>query len=223
MSDKKINLIIIFIVILAIIISFVLMEYSPKKNNLDPIDKFIEVDKIKILNEDIDKNINTNVSYFTISLSNYVISDKTINLAINVKKNKNATIKIDKVLVNNNSINFNTNEEIIDFKIGTIKENNKDKFIYITTTTSSLDGEGDVIIINNIGNILYQNKSAFLEELDNEKYLIKEKYCDVLINLVCKDNNTDAIAFKNLTYKSINGQLVNIDYQELKIKDVCYD
>lgn len=221
MSNKKINLIIILIIILSIFISIILMEYSPKRNNIN-ITESKEVDKIKILNEDIDKNIINARSYFTVTLSNYELSSKTINVEINVKKTKNDLLKIDNILIDNNNININLNQEIIDFEIGIIKEDNDNKFMYLITTTGSQDTEGDVVIFNNSGNILYQNNKAFLEVLDDEKYLIKEKYCGVLNSLSCIDNNIEDIAFKNITYKSINGQLVNIDYQEIKIGDVCY-
>lgn len=221
MSDRKINIIIIAIVILSIFAAVMLMHYSPKRNNID-ITETKAVDKIKILNDEISKSITNSKSHFTVTLSNYELNDKTINMDINVKKNKDETLQIDRILIDNNVINIRTNPSFIDFRIGIIKEDEESKFMYLTTTTGSQDGEGDVIIFNNSGNILYQNNKAFLETLDNESYLIKEKYCDALITLTCQDNDIDDIAFKNITYKSINGQLVNIDYQEIKIADICY-
>lgn len=222
LSDKRINVIIIVIVVLSIFISYELMKHSPRKNEINNIE-VKHVDKIKALNGEIDKNFKNNNGYFTVSLENFDLNDVTISLNINVRKNNNGTYKIDNVMLNNNYVYLNLNQEIIDFNIDVIKENKKNIFIYITTNKGSQDGEGDVVIINNNGNILYQNNNAFIENLDNYKYLVKEKYVDVLINLSCNNNKLDDIAFKNITYKSINGQLVNINYVELKVSDVCYN
>ena len=222
MSEKKINLIIIIIVILSIFISFELMRHSPKKNEVIKTE-IKQIDKIKVLNNDIDKNFKNNNGYFTVSLENFNLNDVTVNLNINVRKNNNGTYKIDNVTINNNFVHLNLNQEIIDFNVNVIKENKKNVFIYISTNKGSQDGEGDVVFLNNNGNILYQNNSAFIENLNNDKYLVKEKYVPTLINLSCQNNKLDDIAFKNITYKSINGQLVNINYEELKISDVCYN
>lgn len=222
MSDKKVNIIIIIIVLLSIFASIMLMYYSPKRNNVE-IPSTIEIDKIKKFNNDIDNNISNSTSYFTVLLSKYELSEKTVNIDINVVKNtKNNTFKIEKILVDNVLVDAKINSDIIDFDIGVIKENDESKFMYLITKTGSQDAEGDVIIFNNSGNILYQNNKAYIEQLDNEKYLVKEKYIDLLANLTCEGNDTDDIAFKNVTYKSINGQLVNIDYNEIKIGDICY-
>jgi len=222
MSDKKINIIIILIIVLSIFASIMLMYYSPKRNNVD-IPSTIEVDKIKKFNNDIDNNIINSKSYFTVLLSKYELSDKTINVDINVVKNtKNNTFKIEKILVDNTLLDIKMNSDIIDFEVGIIKENDESKFMYLVTNKGTQDGEGDVIIFNNSGNILYQNNKAYIEQLDDERYLVKEKYIDLLANLTCDDNDIEDIAFKNVIYKSINGQLVNIDYQEIKIGDICY-
>lgn len=222
MSDKKVNIIIIIIVLLSIFASIMLMYYSPKRNNVE-IPSTIEIDKIKKFNNDIDNNISNSTSYFTVLLSKYELSEKTVNIDINVVKNtKNNTFKIEKILVDNVLVDAKINSDIIDFDIGVIKENDESKFMYLITKTGSQDAEGDVIIFNSSGNILYQNNKAYIEQLDNEKYLVKEKYIDLLANLTCEGNDTDDIAFKNVTYKSINGQLVNIDYNEIKIGDICY-
>lgn len=222
LSDKKINIIIFFIVILSIVISFELMKHSPKKNEINNIE-VKQVDKIKVLNSDIDNNFVNNSGYFTVSLDNFSLNDVTINMDINVRKNKNSTYKIDSILLNENEVIVNLSPNIIDFNVGVIKENKDNVFLYLVTNRGSQDGEGDIVIINNNGNILYQNNSAFLEKLNDNKYLVKEKYVDSLINLKCSDGNLDDTAFKNITYKSINGQLVNINYQELKVGDVCYN
>lgn len=222
MSEKKINLIIIIIVILSIIISYELMKHSPKKNEFNNIE-VKQVDKIKTINDDIDKNFTNNNGHFTIGMDNFELNNNNITMDINVRKNNNNTYTIDNIMINNSIIKTNLNKEITDFNIGVIKENNKNIFIYLTTNKGSQDGEGDVIIINNNGNILYQNNSAYLETLGDDKYLVKEKYFDILMNLKCNNSKLDDIAFKNITYKSINAQLVNINYQELKISDVCYN
>ena len=222
MSDKNINIIIIVIVLLSIFVSFELMKHSPRRNEINKIE-VKQVDKIKALNNEIDSNFKNNNGYFTISLENYELNNVTINMDVNVRKNINSTYKIDSVVLNNNKIYVNFNQNIVDFDIGVIKENNKNVFLYFRTNKGSQDGEGDVVIINNNGNILYQNNSAFIEELNDYKYIVKEKYVKTLMNLTCKDNDLNDIAFKNITYKSINSQLVNINYQELKISDVCYN
>lgn len=198
------------------------MKYSPK--NREASDKEIKiVDKIKAVNSDIDRNFNNNNGHFTINLDNYDLAGVNVNMDINVRKLSGAVYTIDNVKINDNVIDIKLNKEIIDFNIGVIKENNKNVFLYLTTNKGTQDGEGDTVIINNNGNILYQNNSSFMEELDDNKYLVKEKYVGTLIGLTCKDKKLDEIAFKNMTYKSINGQLVNINFEELKIKDVCYN
>lgn len=223
MSDKMINVIITLIVIISIIVAFLLMYYSPKKDNQELQTNNKEVDKIAIFNEEIDRNIDNAIGHFTVSMENYELNNTNININFNVKKVENGTFIIENILLNDEELDVNLGENIIDFELGTIKEDKKSTFLYITTNKGAQDGEGDVVIINNSGNILYQNKKAYLEELDDEKYLVKEKYCDLLTSLSCEANNLDDLAFKNITYKSINSQLVNIEFEELTIGDVCYN
>lgn len=222
MSDRKINIIITLVVLLSIVASILLMYYSPKKNNT-VVENNKDIDKIAIFNEEVDKNRNTAIGHFTITIDNYELNKKNINMEFNVKKNKDNTFTIEKVLLDEKTLNLNISDKIIDFELGTIKEDKKDIFMYIITNKGTQDGEGDVIIINNNGDVLYQNQDGYLEILDDEKYLVKEKYCDLLINLSCENNNLEDLAFKNLTFKSINYQLVNIDLKEVKVKDICYN
>lgn len=222
MSEKRINIIIVFIVIISIIASFLLMKYSPKNREVNE-EKVKIVDKIKAVNSDIDRNFSNNNGYFTINLDNYDLAGVNISVDINVRKLSGSVYTIDNVKINDNVIDVKLNKEIIDFDIGVIKENNKSVFLYLTTNKGTQDGEGDTVIVNNNGNILYQNNSSFMEELDDYKYLVKEKYVGTLIGLTCKDSKLDEVAFKNITYKSINGQLVNINFEELKVSDVCYN
>lgn len=222
MSEKRINIIIVFIVIISIIASFLLMKYSPKNREVNE-EKVKIVDKIKAVNSDIDRNFSNNNGYFTINLDNYDLAGVNISVDINVRKLSGSVYTIDNVKINENVIDVKLNKEIIDFDIGVIKENNKSVFLYLTTNKGTQDGEGDTVIVNNNGNILYQNNSSFMEELDDYKYLVKEKYVGTLIGLTCKDSKLDEVAFKNITYKSINGQLVNINFEELKVSDVCYN
>lgn len=222
MSDKKINIIIAVIVVLSIVVSYELMQHSPKRNEVINIETK-QIDKIVKLNQDIKDNFKNNAGYFTVSLNNYELNGLTINMDINVRIRRNNTYIIDSVVVNNNVVNISLNQEIIDFKVGQIKENNKNMYLYLVTNRGSQDGEGDVIVINNNGYVLYQNNSAFIDELNDDKYLIKEKYCDSLISLICNESNVDDVAFRNKTYKSINGQFVIIDDEEIKISDVCYN
>ena len=222
MSDKLINVIVGLIVVLSIVVAILLMYYSPKRTNQLNEEKK-EVDKIELFNEEIDKNRENAIGHFSITMENYELNNTNINLKFNVKKEADSTFVIEDVLLDDKKLDVEFNDVIIDFDLGVIKENDDSMFIYITTNTGSQDGEGDVVIINNSGNILYQNKSAYLEELDDEKYLVKEKYCGLLMSLSCKDSNLDDLAFKNITYKSINGQLVNIEFDQLYVKDVCYN
>ena len=222
LSDKKINIIIILIVILSIVISYELMVHSPKRNETNGIE-VKPVDKIVNFNHEVSDNISNNKGYFTVNLSNYELNDKFINMDVNIKKKNSNTYIIDSIVIDNYTVDVDFNNEIINFRIGVIKENKKNIFIYLVTNNGSQDGEGSVVVINNSGYVLYQNNSAYLDENSDEKYLIKEKYCDNLMTLSCSDSNLEDIAFRNKTYKSVNGQFVIMNMEEIKVEDVCYN